>query len=124
MAKDENIGLIECNNRMIRSRDELAKEIEDFQYKRQKMGDTRAYSDLLQGNAEYRELWEDVKVKTLEVTQDVERVHDIIEDVIAKLNQDKSCVDWATDQLTQANTQYKPYVEFLTKFSEQDATQR
>ena len=76
------------------------------------------------GNAEYHELWEDVKVKTLEVTQDVEKVHDIIEDVIVKLHQDKSCVNWAINQLTQANTHYKPYVEFLTKFSEQDATQR
>ena len=124
MAKDENTRLIKYNNKMIRSRDELAKEIEDFQYKRQKMGDTRAYSDLLTGNAEYRELWEDVKVKTLEVTQDVEKVHDVIEDIIVKLNQDKSCVDWAIDQLTQANTLYKPYVEFLTKFSKQDVTRR
>ena len=57
-------------------------------------------------------------MKTLEVTQDVEKVHDIIEDVIVKLNQDKSYVDWAIDQLTEANTHYKPYVEFLTKFSE------
>ena len=65
MARDENTRLQKCNNRLVRGRDELARQIEDFQNKRQKKGDMRAYSELLKGNTEYRELWEDVKVKTL-----------------------------------------------------------
>ena len=62
-------------------------------------------------------------LRVVTVTQDVEKVHDTITEVLDCLDKDKSCVDWAMSQLAEANAHYKPYVEFLTKFSEQDATQ-